>query len=264
MYFIATFVTYLTQILIFLLIARVVLSWFRPAESSWINRFLTESTEPMIRIEKKIPEYQEDYGQLKIDKPDTQPKATQYIPQMIELINKLIEKGYAYELEDGVYYEVEKFAHYGKLSGQNQDELKAGARIEKDDKKRHPHDFVQWKKAKPDEPSWPSPWGEGRPGWHIECSAMSMDLLGETFDIHGGGMDLIFPHHEDEIAQSEAATGKSYVKYWIHNGFVTINNEKMSKSLGNFFKLTDIFEKFSPEVVRYFLLTAHYRKPLDF
>jgi len=233
-------------------------------DDKMINRANKEGITVKQLAEKIIPEYQEDYGQLKIDKPDTQPKATQYIPQMIELIKKLIEKGYAYELEDGVYYEVEKFAHYGKLSGQNQDELKAGARIEKDDKKRHPHDFVLWKKAKPDEPSWPSPWGEGRPGWHIECSAMSMDLLGETFDIHGGGMDLIFPHHEDEIAQSEAATGKSYVKYWLHNGFITINNEKMSKSLGNFFTLKEIFAKYNPNTVRYMIIGTHYRSPINF
>ncbi|MFA6528869.1 MAG: cysteine--tRNA ligase, partial [Candidatus Gracilibacteria bacterium] len=232
------------------------------------DKMITRANKEGITIqqlaEKIIPEYRADYGQLKIDKPDHQPKATEYIPQMIKLIEKLIEKGYAYELDDGVYFEVEKFPSYGKLSGQNQDELKAGARIEKDDKKRHPHDFVLWKKAKPNEPSWPSPWGDGRPGWHIECSAMSMNLLGESFDIHGGGMDLIFPHHEDEIAQSECATGKPYVKYWLHNGFININNEKMSKSLGNFFTLKDIFKKYDPNTVRFLLISTHYRSPINF
>ena len=232
------------------------------------DKMITRANKEGITIqqlaEKIIPEYRADYGQLKIDKPDHQPKATEYIPQMIKLIEKLIEKEYAYELDDGVYFEVEKFPSYGKLSGQNQDELKAGARIEKDDKKRHPHDFVLWKKAKPNEPSWPSPWGDGRPGWHIECSAMSMNLLGESFDIHGGGMDLIFPHHEDEIAQSECATGKPYVKYWLHNGFININNEKMSKSLGNFFTLKDIFKKYDPNTVRFLLISTHYRSPINF
>lgn len=237
---------------------------YTDVDDKMINRANKEGITIQQLAEKIIPEYQADYGQLKIDKPDHQPKATQYIPQMIELIKKLIEKNYAYELDDGVYFEVEKFPQYGKLSGQNQDELKTGARIEKNDKKRHPHDFVLWKKAKPEEPSWPSPWGDGRPGWHIECSAMSMNLLGETFDIHGGGMDLIFPHHEDEIAQSECATGKPYVKYWLHNGFININNEKMSKSLGNFFTLKDIFKKYDPNTVRFLLISTHYRSPINF
>lgn len=214
--------------------------------------------------DKIIPEYQKDYAALKITKPDKQPKATEYIEQIISLIKKLIEKGYAYELPDGVYFEVEKFAEYGKLSHQNINELRAGARIEKDDKKKNPHDFVLWKKSKPGEPKWPSPWGEGRPGWHIECSAMSSAILGETFEIHGGGMDLIFPHHEDEIAQSECANEKTYVKYWLHNGFVNINDEKMSKSLGNFFTLKDIFKEYSPLAVRFLMLGTHYRSPINF
>lgn len=214
--------------------------------------------------DKIIPEYQKDYAALKITKPDKQPKATEYIEQIISLIRKLIEKGYAYELPDGVYFEVEKFAEYGKLSHQNINELRAGARIEKDDKKKNPHDFVLWKKSKPGEPKWPSPWGEGRPGWHIECSAMSSAILGETFEIHGGGMDLIFPHHEDEIAQSECANEKTYVKYWLHNGFVNINDEKMSKSLGNFFTLKDIFKEYSPLAVRFLMLGTHYRSPINF
>ncbi|HAU39627.1 MAG: cysteinyl-tRNA synthetase, cysteinyl-tRNA synthetase [Candidatus Peregrinibacteria bacterium GW2011_GWF2_43_17] len=214
--------------------------------------------------DKIIPEYQKDYAALKIAKPDKQPKATEYIEQMIALIKKLVEKGYAYELADGVYFEVAKFAEYGKLSHQNIDELQTGARIEKDDKKRNPHDFVLWKKAKPGEPKWPSPWGKGRPGWHIECSAMSAAILGETFEIHGGGMDLIFPHHEDEIAQSECGNEKPYVKYWLHNGFVNINNEKMSKSLNNFFTLKDIFKEYTPLAVRLLMLGTHYRSPINF
>jgi len=214
--------------------------------------------------DKIIPKYKEDYGKLRIAKPDKQPRATAFIPQMIDLIQKLMDKGVAYELEDGIYFQIEKFPDYGKLSHQKLDELRAGSRVEKDFQKKHPHDFVLWKKAKPREPKWDSPWGEGRPGWHIECSAMSMHLLGETFDIHGGGMDLTFPHHEDEIAQSEAATGKKYVKYWLHNGFINIDDEKMSKSLGNFFTLKEIFEKYDPLAVRYLFLGTHYRSPINF
>ncbi len=214
--------------------------------------------------ERIIPEYEKDYARLRIDKPDVQPKATEYIDQMIKLVETLVEKDFAYELDDGVYFEIEKFPDYGKLSHQKREELRAGSRVEADDKKRHPHDFVLWKKAKPGEPKWDSPWGEGRPGWHIECSAMSMDILGETFDIHGGGMDLTFPHHECEIAQSECATGKEYVKYWLHNGFINVDNEKMSKSLGNFFTLKDIFEKYDPLAVRFLFLGTHYKSPINF
>ncbi|HCW32472.1 MAG: cysteinyl-tRNA synthetase, cysteinyl-tRNA synthetase [Candidatus Peregrinibacteria bacterium GW2011_GWE2_39_6] len=211
-----------------------------------------------------IPEYEADYQALGVKKATIQTKATDYIREMIELIQLLVDKDYAYELEDGVYFEIEKWTDYGKLSGQKQTELRAGARVESDDRKRHPHDFVLWKKEKPGEPSWDSPWGKGRPGWHIECSAMSRTNLGQPFDIHGGGMDLIFPHHEDEIAQSEAGYGSSFCNYWLHNGFITVNKEKMSKSLGNFFTLKDIFTKYSPQVVRYFFLTAHYRSPIEF
>ena len=183
---------------------------------------------------------------------------------MIKIITTLIEKGYAYELEGDVYFEVGKFVAYGKLSKKNLDEQMAGARVEANERKKDPRDFALWKKSKPGEPFWPSPWGEGRPGWHIECSAMSQKYLGETIDIHGGGRDLIFPHHENEIAQAEAASGKSFVRYWIHNGFVNINQEKMSKSLGNFFTIKDILKKYHPEVVRLFLLSHHYRSPVDF
>lgn len=229
-----------------------------------INRANEEGITTEELIERVLPEYERDYGLLRVATPDKQPKATEYIPQMIDLVQKLMDGGYAYELDDGVYFEIEKFKDYGKLSHQKLDELRAGSRVEKDDQKKHPHDFVLWKKAKPGEPKWESPWGDGRPGWHIECSAMSMDILGETFDIHGGGMDLVFPHHEDEIAQSEAATGKEYVRYWLHNGFINVDDEKMSKSLGNFFTLKEIFEKYDPLAVRYLFLGTHYRSPINF
>ncbi|NOX97737.1 MAG: cysteine--tRNA ligase, partial [Nitrospirae bacterium] len=176
----------------------------------------------------------------------------------------LIKKGYAYQINGDVFFEVGKLKGYGKLSGRSLEEMRAGSRVEINARKRNPLDFALWKSAKEDEPSWDSPWGKGRPGWHIECSAMSMKYLGETFDIHGGGQDLIFPHHENEIAQSETYTGKKLANYWLHNGFVTVNREKMSKSLGNFFTLRQIFEKFSPSVVRLFLLSTHYRNPIDF
>lgn len=233
-------------------------------DDKMINRANEEGISVQELAERIIPEYEADYAKLRIEKPDFQPKATEYIDQMIKLIEQLAKDGYAYELDDGVYFEIEKYKEYGKLSHQKQDELKAGSRVEKDDKKRHPHDFVLWKKAKPGEPSWQSPWGEGRPGWHIECSAMSMDILGETFDIHGGGMDLTFPHHECEIAQSECATGRPYVRYWIHNGFINVDNEKMSKSLGNFFTLKEIFAKYDPLAVRFLFLGTHYRSPINF
>ncbi len=220
--------------------------------------------------ERYIAEYQKDMESLGVLPADVEPKATEYIPQMIALIERLLGRGFAYVVNGDVYFEVGRFPHYGRLSGKNLDELLAGARVEVDERKRDPHDFALWKSTKPGEPSWESPWGPGRPGWHIECSAMSMEHLGESFDIHGGGEDLIFPHHDCEIAQSEAATDKPFVRYWIHNGFVQIHQEKMSKSLGNFFTVRDIFEK-SPygvqvtaEALRYFLLTTHYRSPLDF
>ncbi|MEE8151427.1 MAG: cysteine--tRNA ligase, partial [candidate division NC10 bacterium] len=220
--------------------------------------------------ERYIAEFQKDMESLGVLPADVEPKATEYIPQMIALIERLLGRGFAYVVNGDVYFEVGRFPHYGRLSGKNLDELLAGARVEVDERKRDPHDFALWKSTKPGEPSWESPWGPGRPGWHIECSAMSMEHLGESFDIHGGGEDLIFPHHDCEIAQSEAATDKPFVRYWIHNGFVQIHQEKMSKSLGNFFTVRDIFEK-SPygvqvtaEALRYFLLTTHYRSPLDF
>lgn len=209
--------------------------------------------------------YDEDYQKLNLLKPYKKPKATQHIKEMVDLIKILKKKGYIYLIEnDGLYFDVLKFKQYGKLSHQKLGDLKAGARIKVEAGKKTPYDFVLWKFQKPGEPAWNSPWGEGRPGWNIECSAMSMKYLGNTIDIHGGGQDLIFPHHECEIAQSEAATGKPFAHYWLHNGFVTIGGEKMSKSLGNFLTLRDIFKEHSPLTVRYFFLSAHYRAPLNF
>ncbi len=214
--------------------------------------------------EEFIVAFDEDMAALGLRKPTFEPKATEHITQIITLVEQLIDKGMAYESAGDVYYSVDKFPGYLKLSKRNMEEMQAGARIAPGEQKRNPMDFALWKSAKPGEPSWESPWGPGRPGWHIECSAMSSALLGTTFDIHGGGRDLIFPHHENEIAQSEGASGKPFVKYWLHNGFVNVNQEKMSKSLGNFFTIRDILKKYDPEVVRFFILTAHYRSPIDF
>jgi len=201
---------------------------------------------------------------LNIIHANTNPKVTENMDKIIKFISELIAKDFAYESEGDVYFKVKKFKDYGKLSGRNIDELKIGARVDINLQKDDALDFALWKKAKENEPSWDSPWGKGRPGWHIECSVLSIDNLGETLDIHGGGADLIFPHHENEIAQSEALTGKKFSNFWIHNGFVMINKEKMSKSLGNFFSLRDVLKKYDPMILRLFLLTQHYRKPLDF
>ncbi|MBI5251675.1 MAG: cysteine--tRNA ligase, partial [Desulfomonile tiedjei] len=214
--------------------------------------------------EKFIREFYVDMDALGVLRPTHEPKATEFIGQIQQLIARLIEGGYAYQAEGDVMFSVYSFGPYGKLSGKRTDELMSGARVEVDEKKRNPLDFALWKAAKPGEPSWDSPWGPGRPGWHIECSAMSMFHLGEQFDIHGGGADLAFPHHENEIAQSEAATGKPFAKYWVHNGFVNIRSEKMSKSLGNVLNIRDILKIVHPEVLRLFLLTSHYRSPLDY
>jgi cysteinyl-tRNA synthetase len=210
----------------------------------------------------------EDYDRLNILRPDHEPRATHHIQSIIAMTERLIEKGYAYVAANGdVMYSVAKFDGYGRLSGKNLSDLRAGARVAVDEAKRDPLDFVLWKRAKPGEPSWASPWGEGRPGWHIECSAMSNDILGSRFDIHGGGMDLKFPHHENEIAQSCAATGDSFAQVWMHNGFVNVDNEKMSKSLGNFFRIRDVLDSGyvrDPEVLRYFLMSSHYRGPINY
>lgn len=220
--------------------------------------------------EKYIEEYYRDMNLLGVRKADIEPKATDHIEEIQRMIDKLLERGYAYKTDGDVYYKVKRFEEYGKLSKRNTEDMLAGARVEIDEKKEDPLDFALWKSSKADEPSWSSPWGGGRPGWHIECSAMSVKYLGMTFDIHGGGKDLIFPHHENEIAQSEAYTGRPFARYWIHNGFVNVNQEKMSKSLGNFFTIREIFEKYpyseqaTAEVLRYFLISSHYRTPVDF
>lgn len=214
--------------------------------------------------ERFIREFYVDMDALGVRRPTFEPKATEHIPQIGSIIGKLIDRGHAYRADGDVMFSVESFKTYGKLSGKKTDELMAGARVEVNEKKQNPLDFALWKAAKPGEPSWDSPWGPGRPGWHIECSAMSMEYLGEELDIHGGGADLAFPHHENEIAQSEAATGKPFAKYWIHNGFVNIRSEKMSKSLGNVLNIRDILKFVHPEVLRLFLLSSHYRSPLDY
>ena len=207
----------------------------------------------------------EDSAQLGVLRPDIEPRATAYIDGMIQMISALIEKGHAYHAANGdVFYAVNSFADYGKLSGKSLEDLRAGERVEVDSFKRDPMDFVLWKSAKPGEPSWDSPWGKGRPGWHIECSVMGAHHLGQQFDIHGGGQDLQFPHHENEIAQSEAAHDCTFVNYWMHNGFVRVDDEKMSKSLGNFFTIRDVLKKYDAEVVRFFILRAHYRSPLNY
>ena len=214
--------------------------------------------------EKFIEAFHVDTKNLGTQMPTVEPKATEHMNEIITLIESLIEKGVAYEVDGDVFYSVRKFEGYGKLSGKNIEDLEVGARVDVFDVKEDPLDFALWKSAKPDEPSWESPWGQGRPGWHIECSAMSMKHLGESFDIHGGGRDLIFPHHENEIAQSEACTHKEFAKFWIHNGFVNINAEKMSKSLNNFLTIREILETTPAEVIRLFILSSHYRSPIDY
>lgn len=215
--------------------------------------------------ERFIAEYYRDADALGVERATENPRATQHIAEIIHLVQTLIEKGHAYPADNGdVYFSVRSYPSYGKLSGQNIDDLENGARVDPTEQKRDPLDFALWKGEKPGEPSWDSPWGKGRPGWHIECSAMSMAILGESFDIHGGGQDLIFPHHENEIAQSEAATGKPFARYWMHNGYINVDNQKMSKSLGNFFTVRDIAKEFDLEAVRMFMLSVHYRNPVNF
>ncbi|HSR03863.1 MAG TPA: cysteine--tRNA ligase [Proteiniclasticum sp.] len=214
--------------------------------------------------DRYIMEYYHDADNLKIKRATVNPRATEYISEMISFIEELIEKKYAYEVDGDVYYSTKSFGGYGKLSGQNLEDLQSGSRVEVDERKRDPMDFALWKKAKPFEPSWKSPWGNGRPGWHIECSCMALNLLGETIDIHAGGTDLVFPHHENEIAQSEGRSGKTFAKYWLHGAFINIDNKKMSKSLNNFFTAREILEKYDQEVVRLFMISGHYRSQINF
>lgn len=238
---------------------------FTDIDDKIIKRAAAEGLSAAEVAEKYIAAFYEDMDLLGILRADHEPRATEHIPGMIRLSQRLIEKGYAYATAQGdVYFRVRAFEGYGRLSGRNIEELRSGARVEPGEQKEDPLDFALWKGAKPGEPSWPSPWGEGRPGWHLECSVMSEELLGLPLDIHGGGQDLAFPHHENEMAQSMAATGGEFARFWVHNGFVQVNAEKMSKSLGNFTTIRDILANFLPEVLRFFLLTKHYRSPLDF
>ncbi len=248
---------------------------FQGFKVTWVRNF-TDIDDKIIRraqqedlawktiAETYIDSFERDMTALGISPADIEPRATEHIDDIIKLIGKLEAKGFAYAREGDVYFPVGKFADYGKLSGRSLEDMLAGARIDINVQKDNPFDFALWKASKPGEPAWDSPWGPGRPGWHIECSAMSQYYLGDTFDIHGGGADLIFPHHENELAQSEAANDQPLARYWVHNGMITINQEKMSKSLGNFFTIKDVLAKFHPEVVRLFLIQNHYRSPLDF
>lgn len=237
---------------------------FTDIDDKIIARAAEQNTSTEELANRFIDEFYVDMDKLGVDRPTMEPKATEHIQEMIDLINELIDKDMAYAANGDVYYRVGSFAEYGKLSGRKLEDMQAGARIQVNENKDDPMDFVLWKASKPGEPSWKSPWGDGRPGWHIECSAMSRKYLGDTFDIHGGGQDLIFPHHENELAQSEAATSKPYVNMWIHHGFVTIRDEKMSKSLGNFLTIRDILAHYHPEVLRFFIFSTQYRNPLDF
>ncbi len=238
---------------------------FTDIDDKMIRRANEEGTTVKELGERFIAEYYHDADALGVRRASNNPRATEHIGEIIALVSSLIEKGNAYATPEGdVYFSVRSFSGYGKLSGQNIDDLENGARVDPDEAKRDPLDFALWKAEKPGEPSWDSPWGKGRPGWHIECSAMSMAILGETFDIHGGGQDLIFPHHENEIAQSEAATGHPFARYWMHNGYINIDNQKMSKSLGNFFTVRDIAKEFDLEAVRMFMLSVQYRNPVNF
>jgi len=237
---------------------------FTDVDDKIIKRAQEVSAKPEEIANKYIQEFYYDMGSLNVMKADIEPRVTDHINEIIEMIKKIIDNGYAYVSGGDVYFSVESFPGYGKLSGRRLDDMKAGARVEVNEQKRHPMDFALWKESKPGEPFWESPWGKGRPGWHIECSAMSSKYLGNTFDIHGGGKDLIFPHHENEIAQSEAANKVKFVNYWLHNGFVNINEEKMSKSLGNFFTIREVTSKYYAEALRYFMLGTHYRSPINY
>ena len=237
---------------------------FTDVDDKIIKRANELGMEPSQLAEKYIAEFYHDMDVLKVLRADHEPRATEHIQQMIAVIETLMKKNMAYQINGDVYFSVEAFKGYGKLSGRKLEDMEAGARVDVDEKKLNPFDFALWKSSKPGEPSWDSPWGKGRPGWHIECSAMSTEYLGKTFDIHGGGKDLIFPHHENEIAQSEAAFDRPFATYWVHNGFVNIAQEKMSKSLGNFLLIKDVLKSYHPETVRLFLLSNHYRSPIDY
>jgi cysteinyl-tRNA synthetase len=237
---------------------------FTDVDDKIIKRANMEGTSTEEIATRYIHEFYTDMKPLNLEEPTFEPRATDHIPEMIGMIQRLLEKRHAYQIRGDIYYSVESFPDYGKLSKRSPEEMRAGARVDVDERKRNPLDFALWKSAKPSEPSWESPWGKGRPGWHIECSAMSQRYLGVTIDIHAGGKDLIFPHHENEIAQSEGATGKPFVRYWLHNGFVNIDREKMSKSLGNILTVRELLQDYHPEVMRLFLLSRHYRSPIDY
>lgn len=237
---------------------------FTDVDDKIIKRANEEQDDPIKLAARYIDEFFKDVKALNVLPATKYPKVSEHMQEIIDFVQKIIDAGYGYVIDGDVYFSVRKYKEYGKLSGRNLDDMQAGARVDVDSRKQDPMDFALWKSAKPGEPAWDSPWGKGRPGWHIECSAMSCKYLGEQFDIHGGGQDLIFPHHENEIAQTECVTGKPMANYWLHNGFITINSEKMSKSLGNFFLLRDILDKFDPETVRFYLLSVQYRSPLDF
>jgi len=237
---------------------------FTDIDDKIIRRANQEETDYLTITKRYIDAFYQDFDRLGLLTPDAEPRATEHIAEIIGLVGQLVAAGKAYVAGGDVYYSVKGFPGYGKLSGKNTEDLLAGARVEVDERKRDPLDFALWKSSKPGEPTWDSPWGPGRPGWHIECSAMAMKHLGETFDIHGGGKDLVFPHHENEIAQSEGLTGKPFARYWIHNGFVNINKEKMSKSLGNFFTLREVLKTEKPETLRFFFASSHYRSPIDY
>jgi cysteinyl-tRNA synthetase len=237
---------------------------FTDLDDKIIQRARAEGSEPVVIAEKYIKEFNTDSTALGLISPDQEPRATDHVPEMIDLIHQLVEKGLAYRIDGDVFFSVDRFAPYGKLSGRKLEELQAGVRVEVDERKKHPMDFALWKQSKEGEPSWKSPWGEGRPGWHIECSAMSVKYLGQPFDIHGGGADLVFPHHENEIAQSEGASDLMFARYWMHNGFVNINQEKMSKSLGNIYTIQEVLDRYDAASLRHYILASHYRSPLDF
>jgi cysteinyl-tRNA synthetase len=237
---------------------------FTDIDDKMIKKAIDENTTVKNLGDKYISEYYKDADGLNIKRATVNPRATEYIDEIIEFVKDLVDKGYAYEINGDVYFKSKKFNEYGKLSGQNIEDLQAGARINVDERKQDPMDFAIWKNEKPGEPSWESPWGKGRPGWHIECSCMAHKLLGETIDIHAGGTDLVFPHHENEIAQSEARNGEPFARYWMHSAFVNVNNQKMSKSLNNFFTAREMLERYESDVIRFLMLSGHYRTQINF